>query len=109
MHQAVGRLLGVGGLQAVVFDDQLHGHAAQLAAAFLDGQVEGIALVFADVAGRRGQGGDEADLDGLCGARGAHRNSRAQRDGQRGGHAAQFLFLDHVFPLKTALPAWRQA
>ena len=91
LQHAVGRLLGVGRLEAVILDHQLHRHPAQLAAALLDRQVEGVALVLADVAGRRRQRGDEADLD---------RFGRMRRAPQRPGQARrQHCLLDHCFPL----------
>ncbi|MNN43931.1 hypothetical protein D3C81_1581970 [compost metagenome] len=64
---AVGDLLGLGRLQAVIFHDESHRHAAELAAFLIDRQLEAVSRVFAQITGGGGEGGDEADSDWLHG------------------------------------------
>src|SRR5690606_18486932 len=72
------RLLARGRLEAVVLQHHLHRHPAELAAFLVDGQLERVALVFADIPGGRRQGGDEADAYRLGGRRGL-RQAQAYR------------------------------
>ena len=65
LHELVGDLLALAGLQAVILNDELHGDAAELATLLLDRELKCVANILSEIAAWAGERRDHPDLERL--------------------------------------------